>query len=257
MQRLELLLSAALIALHAQGPNEPFRQRDVRFYAELFANWIESVGKFKALRIHNNQIAREMLRLTKTGTLKKRSHATQPAYVLTPKGLVSCLQNILFVDDDSEQQYVYFKIYFLSNYVLRLRSLLQSAGTAIPTGLKLEIDPLLDWRQVVEQALLRAETDRKRLEKRINDALELPDIVRKLLKERSWAETVAEVEKRYPYELNSMKSLAELCANLPQELAQWELTEGSRKRATQMWQPLLRSVVNYIEELKKLSREIG
>ncbi|MCB0309853.1 MAG: hypothetical protein KDD42_01380 [Bdellovibrionales bacterium] len=252
MDSLDLLSAAALIALHVQGPHKEFRQRDVRFFGELFANWIETSGKFQTFKIHNNQIARKLSQLSKKGALKRKTKGTHPGYILTSTGLIACLQEILAIEQATDNKSVLFRIYFLSNYSDRIKGLLRSAESEMPTGLKLEINRLLDWRELAIQALRRAELDRKRLELRIEDALSMPIKVKELSIKMGWQQTVREIEKLYPYELNATKSLSALCANLPQELAKWELTEGSIKRANQLWKPLLREVNGYIEELEKL-----
>lgn len=249
---LELLIAAAAIALHAQDPKKPFRHRDLKFFAELFANWIEYGERFSATRIHNNQIARLVEKLEHAETFKRQKRKDVPEYILTPFGLLHCLRLILAPEDYSGQQYIYFKVYFLSNYGEKIRAMIRSAETQVPAGLRLEAGSLLDCRRLIQHALINADADKRRLEARIEAAIEMPKLVRRMEKNRSWQEIVEAVEEKFPYELNAARPLTELCAALPQEIAYWELTEGSQKRVEQIWQPLYRGLLRFIGELKSI-----
>lgn len=246
-----LFYSSSLIALHAQQPQASFRQRDIRFYMELFINWAEYAGSFRQIRLHNTQISRVTKQFSDKGHLKQK-HSTQE-YELTAIGLAECLRNIFLEDISNRYQYLFFKIYFLSNYAPRIRDLMATDRRSIPLGLKIEIEPLLDTGQLIRDALSQANKDKNHLEQRIQDAEKMPELVRKLLKNNTkWNDIVLAVEKVYPYELNSMKSLSELCSTLSEETVRWELTEGSIHRSTEMWRPQLRMLCNYISELNRL-----
>jgi len=52
----EPLVTAAVIAAEATGGHEVFRQRDVRFFIELFSNWLEPTTGEHALALHNTQV---------------------------------------------------------------------------------------------------------------------------------------------------------------------------------------------------------
>ena len=63
---------------------------------------------------------------------------------------------------------------------------------------------------------------------------------------------VLELEKKYPYELNSQKPLSELFSDIPADIAQWELMHGNAKRVSEMWEPSKLLLKTYLEGLKAL-----
>jgi hypothetical protein len=65
-------------------------------------------------------------------------------------------------------------------------------------------------------------------------------------------EVVAEIEKRYPYELNSQKPLSELLDALPLPWRREELAEIAELRSVRFWEPLRQLLLQYDAILAKL-----
>jgi hypothetical protein len=91
------------------------------------------------------------------------------------------------------------------------------------------------------------------METRISDALKTGELVRnRLAAGVSFTEVVREAELKYPYELNSMKPLSELIAEIDPDQQRWELQEGNILRARVMWLPQLSILKEYRRQLQEL-----
>ena len=68
--RLEIFTASATLAAHASFIEEGFRLRDLRFFTELFLNWVEDVETVTH-SLQNTQLARYISQLIKQGFAKK------------------------------------------------------------------------------------------------------------------------------------------------------------------------------------------
>jgi hypothetical protein len=69
---------------------------------------------------------------------------------------------------------------------------------------------------------------------------------------------IREVEKKYPYELNSMKPLHDLIASIAPDQRRWELETGGCVRATMLWEPqraLLKELLRNLRGIQGKVRE--
>src|SRR5260221_5181461 len=89
----EPLVAAAVIAAQATLETSGFRQRDVRFFLDLFSNWLQSTTGSWTLSVHNTQIQRTLeLQVSAcwaTGIGRKPTR-----YPLTPERLIELLQRL-------------------------------------------------------------------------------------------------------------------------------------------------------------------
>ena len=60
-ERNQLFVATAVVAAHANVSKGGFRQRDVKFWIELFSNWVESALPAEVLEVQNNQILRYII----------------------------------------------------------------------------------------------------------------------------------------------------------------------------------------------------
>lgn len=66
---------------------------------------------------------------------------------------------------------------------------------------------------------------------------------------------IAEIEKRYPYELNSQKPLNELLSALPGAWRREELADIAELRARRFWEPLRLLLLEYDGVLERLTKQ--
>lgn len=249
----ELFVASATIAAHASHASDGFRQRDVRFLIELFSNWVERTFEGLVLTISNTQVQRYLDELVTEGYARRFTRKGRPRYRLTRTGLIELLERIIPETLYHPAEHFFFLFYFISNYRPRIEKLVADEGKQFPLALKLEVEALLDAGALVKQQLYHAEQELEKLDERIGDSLKGSKLATKLYaQELSLTEVAHEIEKRYPYELNSQKPLTELISEIPEELGRWELEAGGIKRVEHLWNPARTMLVTYIQCLKKL-----
>ena len=256
-QRYERVVAAAVIGAHASSASDGFRQREVRFLIELFSNWVEQALTGTVIELSNTQIARYLTELAGEGFVRRTQRKKLPFYRLTRTGLIELLSRISAADEYVQPEFFFFSYYFLLSYKDRLHRLIEAEGKQFPLALRLEVESLLDAKTLPERQLSYAERELEKLEVRINDAAETERLARKLFAAGADPLTVGrEVEKRYPYELNSQKPLSELLAGLPADFRQWELETGTNHRVKYLWAPIRAQLKSYIETLRTMTRNI-
>lgn len=253
-ERFEIFAASAAVAAHASNKHG-FRQREVRFLIELFSNWVETALDEHVLPIQNTQVARYLELLVREGYARRMTHKRAPSYRLTRIGLIELISRMTSKSCRSNREFFFFLFYYIKNYKPRIEALIQEEGRLFPYALKVEIDALLDVQRLVEQELTRVEQDIKRVEARINDAMLTSRHASNALRNAVPVETIVkDVEKLYPYELNSQKPLHELIAGIPNDQREWELVTGNTLRAKEIWEPHRTMLRCYLTELKQLCK---
>ena len=254
-QRYEVFAAAAVITAHANSAAEGFRQRDVRFYIELFSNWIELGLETSALDLSNTQVSRYVEELADEGLAKRSSRKGKPWYRLTRAGVVDLVSRLVNRDSFMEPPHFLFVHYFIRNYRELILSLLKLEGKPFPKALRIEIENLLEVRSFVKIQLAFAEKEEKKIDDRIKDSLRTNKLAsRRFAAGDELLEVTREVESRFPYELNSRKPLTELISQVPPELARWELQVGNMNRIEQIWKPTRLLLLSYIRHLRHLAK---
>jgi hypothetical protein len=132
-------------------------------------------------------------------------------------------------------------------------ALAQQETRPFPPALKMELEYLLDPLPLIEREIELVDGEIRKLSKRIEDALKGSAMVEKNLgRGVSLEENIKEVQRLYPYELNSLKPLSELMRDIQPDQRAWELTEGAKIRVNTIWKPALSNLVNHRKELDRL-----
>ena len=254
--RYEIFVASAVVAAHASADREGFRHKDVKFLIELFSNWLEVSLPDSVLEVQNTQVARYMHELGEEGFSRRLSRKGYPRYLLTRIGLIELLSRIINRTYFHAPEQFFFLVYFVKNYRERLTEMVRSEGRQFPIALKIEIEELLNVKALVQREVDAVEKEIRKLDERMRDAKSTSSLVTKLLKAgEPFGEVVAEAERLYPYDLNTMKPLTQLIAEIPKELRQWELEYGNMCRVRELWEPSKGMLQAYLRELKKLARE--
>ncbi|MBX7137559.1 MAG: hypothetical protein K1X83_06200 [Oligoflexia bacterium] len=252
--RHQLFVAAAVVAAHSTAGASGFRQKDVRFLVELFSNWVESSSS-SGLIVQNTQVIRYLDSLIKEGYARRLPRDKPPTYRLTRTGLLELLARIIDPDNARTPEQFLFALFFIRNYRSKIQDLVIAEGTLFPRSLKIELDTLLDCRELLRREISRTHQQLKRLELRIEDNIKASERVSTGLRRgQPFEELVCEVEKLYPYELNSQKPLSELIHLIPAENRTWELTEGFKGRVDCIWRPMRKQLREYLETLQELER---
>lgn len=228
----EPLLSGAVIAAQGTvGTADGFRQRDVRFFAELFSNWLESTTLSSTITIHNVQVQRYLDVLPRAGWAK-RVGRRPPRYRLTPEGLVELIGRLARRRHLKRLDEFFLVYHLIAAYGARLRAMVERSGPLASSALAVDIDALLDPAALVERERATVARAVQRLSVRAEESRKMSDLTRALL-ERGEAldRTIAIVEKEFAYELNSQKPLSELLEGIPEPWRRAELERAARHRA--------------------------
>jgi len=232
----EPIICAAIIAAQATvGGEEGFRQRDVRFFIELFSNWLESTTGTWALTVHNVQVQRQLDLLPKVGWAKRVSRKP-PRYRLTPEGLVELIRRLGRRENLKRLDEFFLVFHFFGAYGDRLRALVERSGPLASRALVVALAELLDPVSLVERERAAVARAVLRLEARAEESRKMSDLSRALLLRGEPLDAIiATLEKDYAYELNSQKPLTELLDGLPEHWRRAEIEHAALHRATNLW----------------------
>lgn len=252
VHRLEIFTASATLAAHASFSDQGFRLRDLRFFTELFLNWVEDIDA-ATYSLQNTQLARYLTELIDHGFAKKISTNNIQSFRLTRLGLLELLNRIISSTNATQPSTALFRICFVKSYRPRLESLVEREGAHFPHSLKVELTALLDLTALIQNEIKRVERALQRADRRIDDALKSSALTKnRLAAEVPFSQVVQEVESRYPYDLNSMKPLQELIASIAPDQRRWELEEGNLIRAHTLWKPQRAMLKELLQQLKAL-----
>ena len=253
LERYEVFICSALLAAHSSGEENGFRQRDIKFYMGLFSNWLETSLPGDMLEVQQTQILRYLENLVSEGFARKLSRGQLPVYRLTRTGLVEITSRMVERSHYESLEQVLFVFYFVKSYSPRILELVKKEGKQFPVALSIELSSLLDANKLLVQEISRIENSLKQLEVRISDAIRSSSKSKEFFAAgMSTEETVCEIEKRFPYELNSQKPLSELFAEIPSSQRRWELETGALFRAQCIFGPTKEILTNSLKILQRL-----
>ena len=242
--RYELFVAAGTLAAHATAHGEGarrspgFRQRDARFFAELFSNWMSITLTAPIVPVQNTQMLRYLTGLVADGLARKTGRSAPPRYALTRGGVLELLRRVTDTNRLPHPGFYFFIRYFITAYGDTLAGL---ATPPFPPALREELTGLLDVAAL--NARHRAHVRRRiaAIQERITSNRAGAETARKsLAKGHSLTDTAQTVEASFPYELNSQRPLPELMSTLHPERATWELTTGAELRTAYLWEPMLK-----------------
>ncbi|MGE3387357.1 MAG: hypothetical protein AB7K41_11565 [Bdellovibrionales bacterium] len=237
-------MNTAVLATHVQLEEKGLRQKDVRFMLELLASWRWAADeRGQKPPLHNTQILRRLRELAGLGWLKPLSRKGAPRYRLTRAGLVGILESLRQTALHSEFSTYWFLSFILQAYRERLLQLIEKEGSSLPLPQRIEVEKILDGKAMVKE---RRQLIKDRLhywQRRIQENQAVVDLVQTRVREKvALEDIVAEIERRYPYELNLTKPISTFIAEIPHDLKVWELTEGQSRRAKMVWQAFAKSL---------------
>jgi DNA-binding PadR family transcriptional regulator len=249
----EVFFSSAALSAHAVSPNG-FRQRDLKFFVELFSNWVEtSLEKF-FLTTFNAQVARYLGKLEKEGFAQKRRKGSVPIYKITRVGMSEILKGMTERDYSSNPAQFLFVSFFIRNYRDQILNLVANEGTLFPKILQQEIESFLDPQRFIDKQRGLLDKSIARLKLRLDDAEKISLKVRHGVKHSIPEEDLlTQIEKEFPYELNNQKPFSELLRNLPPDQRKWELFEGARLRGEELFLPLLEHLMLFRKQIDRIT----
>jgi hypothetical protein len=229
-----------------------FRQRDVRFFIELFSNWLEPTTGEHTLAIHNTQVQRYLDGLAGSRFATRVGRAP-PRFRLTPEGLVELLQRLVNRTDLTRLDEFFLVFHFVDAYGPRLRAMVTHGGALASRLLAVDIDELVDPSRLLSRERERVLRELSRLAVRCDESRKTGELAKALAARGApLSAIVSSVEQRFPYELNSQKPLTELLTALPEPWRKEELMDIAERRANRFWEPLRALLLHYDAVLAEL-----
>lgn len=252
-ERFDFLAATATVAAHANARAEGFRQRDVKFLIDLICNWIDPDSQRSGPSIKNTQVSRYLAELDQEGYVRLIKGNTRPLYRLTRTGLIELVSRAVSVPNTEKPEHFFYLYYFISSYRPKIFELVKAEGKQFPYALELELQALLDPAALLDREIRAVERQLVEQDARIAEGKQAAHLTSESLKRGlPFSEIVKKWEKSYPYTLNSQKPLSELFAEIPPDLARWELETGNAQRVTQMWIPARAIKAQYLESLRRI-----
>lgn len=249
-RRYEPFVAAAILGAHANTLDNGFRQTNVRLLLEMFTNWIAHAEENSALPFQNNQIARYIGELVDDGFARIISRGGHPLYRLTRAGLVELITRVASRERFNPREHFFFVLSFVNSYRQRIIELVQKEGTRFPYSLQLEVEKLLDVRNLLERQIAEATQELQKLEQRIEGALALRALTTTLQDyELDYQSILQEIDRRMPFSFNTQRRLTDVFRHATDKQGLWELQIGNTNRVEQLWKPSMTILKAYLAEL--------
>ncbi|MFP5387453.1 MAG: hypothetical protein ACLGHN_15350 [Bacteriovoracia bacterium] len=247
---LRVYLSASVCAAHINGQGD-FRQKDVRFYADLFCNWMDCyLGT--SYQLQNTQIQRYLDYLVEEKIIKKTTSKT-PSYQGHNQGLLKLISQISSIKENDSLELFYFQFHILELYRDLLFNSAMSSELSFREAQSFELKYLLDGKELLVRQKQRIRREMEKLKIRKDETLEMVKLTEKLQREGKGTDSIIRlVEQKFPYQLNNQISMAQLFKTLRPGLKEAELTTHAKARALKLWQPLIDHYEDYLKRIEEL-----
>jgi hypothetical protein len=238
-------VQAALLAAHGAGARAGgFRVSDVRFFFLLFTNWVEHDVTRPSQDIDLTQVRRTLERLVRAGHAEAVPGAAVKGlprgrrYVLTGEGLCS-LSEGLAARERAPLEEALFAVCFAASYRDAVLSRVEGRARALSAAVRKRVEKALDPLRLVREAQRTSAAVLADLEERVESGLRYEEHARKALaRSEPEADVVRALEAAGSYQLHRVRPLGEVLLALPEDLRQFELTEGMGLRSRLLFAPL-------------------
>jgi hypothetical protein len=247
MKKLMLL---GLLGAWLNRNEKGFRQKDVRFYIELIADWMSTAPSFKNFKIQNTQTMRFLDSLCDQKWLIKKAG---PIYFFNNNYFMSLIKEAFRIDEYDDYDLFQLQYHLATVYQTTILNLLFKRGVELSNGEKIDLELILSPKNLLSEQKKRIEKEIKVLQAREQDVVAMIDFSKKELLVNKPIEVVKKLEKLNPYKLQYYKSMSDTFKDLLPEIVSLELTEHSEKRINTLWNPLKSNLENYLKYLNKMS----
>lgn len=230
-----------------------FRPRDLRFILDLLVNWVDVMVLPDLPRWHNTQVMRVLADLVENGYARAKGTGRVKSFKLTRIGLLETIQSLVGESGFWEIRHITLVYYFLRAYRERMMELIAREGSGYSKAVQLEIESLLSPDTFLRDRLKEYEVQIKRLTLRVSEARASEAYAAKLRRQDTPVDQIVlEIARAHPYELEAQKPMSDLLSNIDVDHRLWELTQGTRHRAEDLWQVHLAILTSHRQILKDL-----
>jgi len=223
-----------------------FRQREVRFYMDLFSNWVFVKINSEPFPLHNTQVMRSLQNMVRLGLAKKMGRKNPPRYKLTRAGLIQTLNDLVALPLNDSYSEFFFVYQFIVNYKSRIIDLLNQDSKHFTKSNSIDVEFLMDERKYLHRQLELINHEIRHLKERIIDSEKSIALYLEMKASKTDSKKIFKtIETRYPYELNNQKRLSQLLQEIPEPLRERELTEANQNRVNLFWKPKLQHLESF------------
>ncbi len=244
---------ASVLAAHSSSMLDGFRQREVRFYMDLFSNWVFVKINSEPFPLHNTQVMRSLQNMVRLGLAKKMGRKNPPRYKLTRAGLIQTLNDLVALPLNDSYSEFFFVYQFIVNYKSRIIDLLNQDSKHFTKSNSLDVEFLMDEKKYLHRQLELVNHEIRHLKERIVDSEKSIALFMEMKANMIDSKKIFKmIETKYPYELNNQKRLSQLLQEIPEPLREREITEANQNRVNLFWKPKLQHLESFGHILKSL-----
>lgn len=257
-----VFVQAALLAAHGAGAESGgFRAADVRFFFQLFTNWVEHDVTRPSQDLDLTQVRRTLERLRTQAWLEDATPAVRGGkrrprgqhLRLTAAGLVGLSEALV-----APRWMPYEETLFVASFVAAYRGpILARANVSLEGSARRRVGALLDARRVLRQACQATQQVLEDLEQRVRASERLAKRAAQLqARGVPEDEQARQLESLDPYQLQRVRPYSEVLLGLPADLRRFELSEGLTLRARLLFEPLAVRTRAELSLLKRLENSM-
>lgn len=257
LDRYETYVAAAILGAQGNTRERGFRQYDVRFFIEIFTNWMAPFEGKSTLFVQNNQIARYLQAMVDEGLARKRDENGKPFYNLTKNGVFEMLRRLLQFRPEAPREQVFFVVYCVLAYEQRMHDLFRSQVTKFPQALRMELEEMTDPTEIINHQIERTKREIHLLDRRLEDIGKVRALVKtRLEKGEDYSSIVNEVDKIGFFGQTSQRLFAEVFQVSSDKQGIWEMDRGNKLRALTMWDSAYEVLELHLKRLQFLREKV-
>ena len=247
----QTLLEAALIASYGVGRQGIFRQRDLRFFYDLFSNWIDPVpGSTQRQPVQNTQIARFIESLVREQLVEKKKQAKR--FTISLRSIPQLIRRFLERDYTDRPELAFFVFLFCKFYFIPyIEKNITETHRRFHVGLKRLLD-LANPGLFIEAQLFFVDERLRGFERVFAIQEETGSYIAERTGTISQDEWLDEVESEVSFFLHSEKPLQKILKRGDKDRIDWEARHGRIERMQLLWKCEVERLRVFRKQLQEL-----
>lgn len=216
-----------------------FLARDVQFYIELYANWMELAATRKSLNVQIVQVQRYMQALQNEKQLIATTTRAngRKRFRLNTEGRFSVLEQLAEPNEIYSFETVLFVRYIVRSYRKFILERIEKSAK-LSQAQRDRLEELLETKRVVSGQKVRYKNVLNALKTRIDECEAMSNFAVEASKTKATRQIVKEVGEKFRFQLSYRKPFADLYSEFQEPLQIYELTHGLRERNVEFFEVL-------------------
>lgn len=241
---------ASLLAVWFNLKSKGFKPKHLKFYVELFNDWLSSHAESKNFSIQNTQVIRFCEWALKNKWLKKNSDGQ---YELHPKSLIQIVRELFKLNETDTQELYFLQYHLITLYQHNFKNGFALYREHFTRGEWDDLMFALDKNELKASKLKLIDKEIYKLKNRIEEIEAMVAYSTEALeKGLSLPQVIKHLEASNPYKLQAQRSMSDFFKELPLDLQRAELTVNATKRSEVLFNSCLAQLKSYQEIVSKL-----